>query len=353
MGWALRWWLGELAALVPAPVRRFFRAEPDRVVVDISGPETVVLRCSGATCEEVGRVPPGADGEARALARLLSRARRAVTVLRLPQAQALTKPVTLPAAAESELRDVLSHQIDRHTPFTAAEVCFGYRVARREPGTGQLRVELTVVPRKAVETGLERARRWGIAPAVIDVAGEDPLSPPEINLLATDGREGRGKAWPRVNAVLGLTAAALAVAVFAIPLEQRRERAEAAVREVAELRREATGVLALREENDALMRKASFLADKKLGSPAALAVLKELTDVIPEDSWLYELRIDRPEVLVSGYSPSAASLIGLIDDSPMFAAPRFRSPVTRPNELDKERFNLSFEIVPRPGPGAE
>lgn len=346
--WFFRWWAGELAALVPGAVRRFFRARPDTVMVDISGPEVVVARCGEHHCEEIGRFPANAgdEEEASGAVREILKAAGAArhrTALRLSSTQALVKSLVLPMAAEGELRNILSHQIEEHTPFQAAEACFGYRVEARDRRAGQITVELTVVPRKIVDAALSRARRWGFDPDVVDISTDAPLGPPRINLIAGNGGGG-ANAWPKVNGLLAAVALALALAAIIIPLENAGLRADALLGEVAELRRASQQVLVLRRERDVLEKRVRFIADKKLKAPSALAILDELTRIIPKDTWLYELRINRPEIRISGYSPSASSLLGKINDSPMFKNPRFRSPVTRPGNIDKERFNLSFEL---------
>ncbi len=355
--WFFRWWAGELATLVPGPVRRFFRARPDTVMVDISGPEVLVARCGENDCEEIGRFPASigneeeAGGGARDILKAAGAARHR-TALRLSSTQALRKSLVLPMAAEGELRNILSHQIEQHTPFTADEACFGYRVESRDRRAGQITVELTVVPRKFVDGALSRALRWGLEPDVVDISTDAPLGPPRINLIAGNGGGGTDS-WPKVNGMLAVIALALALAAVVIPLENARDRADALLGEVAKLRRASQQVLVLRRERDVLAERVRFIADKKLKEPSALAVLDELTRIIPKDTWLYELRINRPEIRISGYSLSASSLIGKIDDSPMFRNPRFRSPVTRPGNIDKERFNLSFELGLEPRRGAK
>jgi general secretion pathway protein L len=351
--WFFRWWAGELAALVPGPVRRFFHAKADTVVVDISGPAVVVARCGENDCEEIGRFPAsiGNEEEAGVILKAAGSARHK-TALRLSDTQALRKSLVLPMEAEGELRNILAHQIEQQTPFQADDACFGYRVEARDRRAGQITVELTVVPRKFVDAALSRARRWGFDPEIVDISTDRPFGPPRINLIAGTGGSG-ANAWPKANGMLAVVTLALALAAVVIPLEKARDHADKLLGEVAALRRASQQVLVLRAERDALEKRVRFIADKKLKTPSALAVLDELTRIIPKDTWLYELRINRPEIRISGYSPSASSLIGKINDSPLFSNPRFRSPVTRPGNIDKERFNLSFELGFEPRPGAK
>lgn len=353
VAWFFRWWLGQLVGLVPAGLRRALAARPDMVLIDISGPEVMVLRCGEDRCEEVGRVAApsneGADAEGRGeLARLLKSAGagRRTFGLRLSGAQALRKSITLPLAAERELDSVLYHQIEQLTPFQVEEACFGYRVEARNPRAGRIDVEMTVVPRKFVNAALERVARWDLRPDVVDVRAGDATAVPAINLIA-DARTPRPNPWPRIAGVLGVLALVLAAIALFIPVEKARIRADALLAEAAKLRGASAEVVALRRERDALERGVRFLAARKAESRQILDALAELTRILPGDTWLYQISIDRPEARIWGYSPSAASLIGKINDSPLFGNPRFRSPVTRAAGAAKERFNISFELRPR------
>jgi general secretion pathway protein L len=340
---------------VPVSLGIFFRSRAETVVVDISGADVVVLlRCSDKACEEIDRFSSTESSEGLAKDALAGvNAVRQKFALRLSASQALRKSISLPAATEGDLRDILSHQVEQLTPFQASEAYFGYRVTSRDRGRSQIEVELTVAPKRYVDAALSRVGAWGFVPDIVDISGPDPMAQPEINLIAGNGGPVRPDPWPRINIALVAMAAFLALAAVIIPLDRARITADELLGEVTELRRASKQMLDLRGQRDDLLKKVRFLADQKLRRPSVLMVLNELTRIIGKDTWLYEIRINRPEIRISGYSPSASSLIGKINDSPIFWNPRFRSPVTRPANMDKERFNLSFESSPSTQPGAE
>jgi general secretion pathway protein L len=359
IGWFFRWWFGQLANFVPASMRLFFRSRADTLVIDVSGSEVVLLRCTDQACEEIGRYPaitaPGTGPEdvAAQIKAALASAGAQRTALRLSAGQALRRPITLPAAAEGDLRDILSHQIEQVTPFQAREAYFGYRVTGNDQTGGRIEVELTVAPKRYVDAALNAAAGWGLTPDIVDITSSDTMATPEINLIAGNGTTGKSNPWPRINGGLFALAACLVLAAILIPLENARTRADGLLAQTSQLRRASKEVLDLRAQRDDLVKRVRFIAGQKQDQPYILDILNELTRILPKDTWLYEIRINRPEVRISGYSPSASSLIGKINDSPIFRNPRFRSPVTRPANTDKERFNLSFESGPPTKPGAK
>lgn len=350
IAWFFRWWFSQLAELVPGPIRRVLGARPDVVLVDLSGPEVRVLRCGAERCEEVGRFPAAPDGqvggeEESRVRRVLTKAGtgRHRTALRLSGEHALRKSLTLPLAAEGELSSLLYHQIEQLTPFRADEACFGYRVENRDLKARQIAVEMTVVPRRFVDAAIEGAERWNLHPDIVDVHTGDATRLPAINLIA-DARAQSASLWPRITGLLAVLALILTLIAVFIPAQHARARAEALLAQAAELRRASTKVLALRRERDSLERQVRFLVAKKEEARRVLDTLAELTRIIPEGSWLSQIRVDRKEVRIWGYSPSASSLIGKINGSNLFVNPRFRSPVTRAAGTAEERFNISFEL---------
>ncbi len=72
-------------------------------------------------------------------------------------------------------------------------------------------------------------------------------------------------------------------------------------------------------------------------------VLKKLTEIIPEHTWIYNLRLGPRTVEMSGYSRSAADLIQLLEKSGYFVKTEFSSPITSDGK-GNENFTLRTEI---------
>jgi Tfp pilus assembly protein PilN len=77
-----------------------------------------------------------------------------------------------------------------------------------------------------------------------------------------------------------------------------------------------------------------------------LDVLRELTEIIPENAWLTEFnyRADRSDVRLSGYAVSASQLLPALEQSGMFENVRFTSPITTDLRLQKEQFRLEMKV---------
>ena len=96
------------------------------------------------------------------------------------------------------------------------------------------------------------------------------------------------------------------------------------------------------EESRALAKQLDNLRGLEK-SPNKLGVLKDLTQLIPDHTWLFNLRISQQNLEMGGLSRSAADLIPLLEKSGWLTKTEFASPiVTDANKL--ENFKIKAEI---------
>lgn len=350
IGAFLRWWGGELAAMLPARLRRAGERAREGLVLDIA-PSEAALRRVGKAPAVLGRVELAADGTAlpeAGLRRVLDRrAREESVALRLPAALALRKTITLPAAAAENLRQVLTYELDRLTPFRRDEVVFDQRIVERD-AAGRILVELTLVPKAQVDRALRVAASLGLGAEVVEVAAEREGEPPSGNLLAGTRVEGRGR--PLTAAAALLAAAVLAAVAVWLPLQRQSELAAALAQQVAEARKQAAAAAKIEREIEALAREQTFVLARKQKSYAAVDVLNELTRLLPDDTHLSQWSLNGNQLQIGGLASSASNVIALLEQSPLFEKAQFRSPVTQDPRLGRERFQVSGEVVARPAP---
>lgn len=349
------WWFGELAGLVPVGLKARLRPARRLVVIDWSRSAIGLLRFQGEQGEVVGRIERGRRDDAGMSADIRSYIGnpdpgRDELVLRLPHDQALGKSLSLPLAAEPDLRQALGFQVERHTPFSADDVYFDFSVTDRDTKEQRLGVELIVVPKPVVEESLADLDRWGLHPDRVDVGTPDLELAPTRNLLS--GRRGgatrRGRTT--LNAGLAILAMLLLASAVVLPLEARRQTADALTERLNVARQRADKVTQLTQAVEALRQDDVFLAQQKTIKPTTVVILDELSGLLPDDTYLASFRVREREVRVNGFSNSASALIGLIESAEAFEQPRFRAPVTQDPRAGRERFSLSFEIRNAPPP---
>jgi general secretion pathway protein L len=344
------WWFGELAAMLPARLVQWLHPAADRLVLDLAEDSLVVGHVTAQSRTEVGRVDlkdMDVAAQRTAIARLVKGLDLGgmVISLCLPRRQALRKMLDLPAAAEPNLRQVLSFEMDRQTPFTSDDVYFDFRVRERNRETRRIGVEMIVLPRAVVDAAVARARGWGLAPAAVGISGEDAGASAPLNILPETRGPRQGRFANGIGLALGAVAIALLAAVIYLPLEHQRLRAETLARDVVQAKEEAGASRQLQDEIDRMIDQGRFIVEKKKQRPPFIEILNEVTHLLPDDTWLFRMRYFEGDVQTFGYSPAASTLIGTIEESDLFQNAQFRAPMTRDPRVDADRFHIAFQVA--------
>ncbi len=341
-----RWWIGELQALLPSRLRVSAARQPTLLCM-IDGDEVILRRLDEAGVADLGRRPLPAeqgqesDGTAQAVAPTLLQGR---VLLRLSRRQALVHRVALPLATLGDLRQVLRFEMERQTPFSAEQVYFDYHVVHKNTVRQQVEVDLYVVPRGVVDRLLLRLAHLGIRPTVVDVGDADAGTASIINLLPAEHRRAK-VAGGRLNRALAALLVLLLVAAVAVPLWEKRRVVVTLLPLAEQARQEAAKATALRAELESAVTDAQFLAEMKHRAPVVIDILDELTQILPDDTWLQVLELRGEEVRLQGESEQATALVALVEASPMFQGAAFQSPVTRNPATGAERFNLAATVA--------
>jgi general secretion pathway protein L len=164
-----------------------------------------------------------------------------------------------------------------------------------------------------------------------------------------------------VKLLLGLVLT-LAALVLGTPLWQKARTLESLEAEVRKTRADAVQVDEARQDLERARSGSTEVLRQKWEQPRMLDLFRELTERIPDDTWVQSLEYQNGEVQLRGESGQATALIGLLEEAPGFDGVSFRSPVTQVARTGKERFNLAFAykpdkagglgVSPGAGPGA-
>jgi general secretion pathway protein L len=88
------------------------------------------------------------------------------------------------------------------------------------------------------------------------------------------------------------------------------------------------------------------LEKRKQTTPSSVIALEALSGLLPDDTYVTELRIDGEKLQIVGMTSDAPSLIQLIEQSPHFAHAIFFAPTTRSPGTTKEQFHIEAHINP-------
>jgi general secretion pathway protein L len=315
----LRWWLGELSSMVPSWMRS--------PIVTANSFVLVPLDQANAPWDS------NAGDAQRELA------------LTLPPNLLLRKVINLPLATEENLRQVLEFQLEQHTPFAPSQVYFGYCVLARNFEIGQLTVELVVTPRNGVDAAMKALNDAGspvravFAADMLDTANLVNLLPSALGKKPFPLKQGANP-WLAALVVL------MALAAMAVPLVIKREAVVQMFPWVEKAKAAAETVDGLRRDLEARVEQHNYLLQKRQTLPTVIQTIEELTRILPDGTWVQSIDIRDKEVQVQGETNASVKLIGLFEQSSIFRDASFRSPLTKVNISNNERYHLSLQIRP-------
>ncbi len=310
--------------------------------------ELALLVCEGSNEEQIGAISLAEEEtlEQEIRDQIARRGRNCdVTVLELAEDALLHVSVSLPLATESNLRQVLAFEMNRLTPFRSDQVRYDYCVRRRDPDAGKLHVDLYFIPTDRMDWVLDRCAQIGIEPRQIRRRTDSGGSQPTALLQSHQGAGGIPRRW--LNPSLFGMAGLLAIAVLLSPLLIQRHTLVTLQQDLEVLQREAAEVGRIREQVQQRIEVPQTLVQSQVRRRTMIEVLSELTDMVPEHTWLRSVRIQGGRVMLQGESERATALPALLEEGSAFANARFDAPVTSTPRSDRDAFTISTELAQR------
>lgn len=351
VGRFFRWWSGELSALVPLVLRRDARPSDAVLWLSRESDSLVLWRRQAGAVAEVARFPwtdiQTGDDHRIAFNTLWRQLGSPPVGVSLGADQLLRKTLDLPVQARPNLAQVLSFEVGRQTPYQKDQVYQDQELVAESLGTNRLTVRWTLAPRTQVDALRAVLDQWGVGTHAV-TPREDILSGGACaNLLPLAQRPPQRRLWPWVYGLMGLVTLGLVLLALGLPLWQKRQTAISLIQPVAEAARRAEAANALRDELNRLLAVHNFPLEHRVARPTAVAVLEEVTRLLPDNTWLSELNVQGDRVEMQGGSGTPVRLIGLIEKSRLLAEASFKSPLVKGRDGD-ERFQLEASLRPRP-----
>lgn len=360
VGSFFRWWSAELAGMLPRSLRNAFKPRLDTLRLQVTASEIVVSHATnghrkvlGAAARPIAapgvsgdHAPEEMDDQVTLLAAIQRvRAKNTRVVIEPAPKLALSKVIEFPRIVAENLRQVLSFEMERQTPFRADEVYFNYRTLEEHSDAQHIKVGLDVVPQGVVDEALSLVDGWQIEQSVNDAdsqAQEDGVA-----LVFVPAGQ-RGRKATLLNSTLLVANAVLFVAIILIPLIQQRAHLDDLHKELEEAKAAAATVANIQSRVERFDAESRFVVQRKRETPPIVALLNELTALLPDETWLYRFEVKGGKVHLQGISEAASSLIARIEESGLFRKARFSSPVTQDGSTGQERFNLTADIIKSP-----
>ncbi len=345
------WWTSELKQLVPEQYRENLFPDSKEVLISQSGEkdevaiwhkhqgklQAVEFDDSVAGKEwwhKLNHFVAGSDQET------------SVTYL-LDEAQVLSREVALPVVVANDVGSVLQYELDKYIPFNADEVVYDFRKGQIEEGSEKFPVLLTAVRKHVLKDIIDETEAKGVQLSAIDVnVGSDNI--PKnlgVNLMPKELR--KKKDWTHLKWQVGLVAVALLMLGFVMftSLQNKRDKIQSLELQVTELRKDARRAKMIETQLNESIEAANFLGNLKQSMTSRVMMLNELTQKIPEHTFLTRIVVDQNKLEVVGESDNANALVPILNQSSLWYEPQIIGNVTQ-GQTGKEKFTIKSELKP-------
>jgi general secretion pathway protein L len=343
------WWGRQLLTLLPDGMRDHDIDEGRAILITLTSssgtsPESVEVGLpQGGKTRSAERFMLDKDGLAR-LRTLRARAPRAPVRLRLQPGSLLERDVVLPLAVERTLDRVLQYEMNRLTPFAAADTFWGWTVTRRERAHARLHLRLTLGPRGPIASILGKLALAGASPALLEAAARaGDTAWRRIDLSRQ--RDETVQPAPVLRPGLALCGVLL-LALVAVPFVRQSlsmARVNAGIAALAPSVDEAAN---LRRRIEARAEGGSVLAAARAQVGDPLRAIAAVTDALPDDSWLTDFVLQQRKIQIDGQSRTAVQLISRLAANPATINPAFAAPVTHDDQHHTDVFSINAELAP-------
>ncbi|MFL4984554.1 MAG: PilN domain-containing protein [Xanthobacteraceae bacterium] len=258
----------------------------------------------------------------------------------------LFRPLELPTRAGEFLEGIVRSQIDRLTPWSANDSVFGW-AKPQQAGSDRMLVTVAATARALVTPYVQALTSLGIKSIAVSTLLPGP-EPVPVKVLDEKGHStfdaGRvRRVLLTVLLIAGLGAAVAVIADSVIGSSLQAEQDQLA-RRIAS--RRAAGLGGREGSLDAATAGLRALERRKHDGPSVVIVLEQLSQVLPDHTYVTELRVEGDKLRLIGVTRDAPSLIGLIEQTQHFSRATFFAPTTRSPNESGERFHIEARIEP-------
>jgi len=342
---AFQIWAGAVEATIISALERFRRPRQVRLIEDEN--DTFRIETSPPAenlkpTETRVTIRNGVIGDIAPAAAAVLKGSRTELILR--SCRFLFRPLEVPQRAVDFLDGIVRAQIDRLTPWSANEAVFGWAVAAAS-APERISLVICATARRVVMPYMSALGGLGLESIVVSALPEGEVAQDApIRVLQDRGESRLGHGRIRRGLTVAFLSTALIASVGGIANEifgdgldeQKAELARAISTLRSSLHRGAGGASPAQK----------LLEQRKRETPSSVIVVEALSRILPDHTYITELRIEGDKLQIIGVTHDAPELIRLIEQSPNFTRATFFAPTTSTAGEPGEHFHIEARIKP-------
>ena len=345
-----KWWWQQLSFFVPRKFLDALEREKSLLVVEIDSAKAKISFVNNQQETALGEFEFNelAKEELQSLIANNKQYSDAKIVLRVPEALSVTQDVFLPAAAEGNLYQVMSYELDRYTPFKADQVYFDFIKLGPANNKALIHLLLVLVKKDSLESMYQHCLGLGLQPFYADSAArvlsaEETLS--QYNLLPKNLCQKANKKPLFIMLGSALLALVLLIILMILPISSATDLLNELKQRARKVEKVALEIEDSKRSIDYLFQATQSLIDKKKAAASVIQLMNKVTEVFGDDTWVSNWRYYDSTLELTGQSGSASNLIASLEKTKLFRNTRFISPVTKDRRSGLERFKISTEVI--------
>ena len=256
----------------------------------------------------------------------------------------LYRDITFPLATEENIKEVVSYEIDRYTPFKKEDIYYDVSVKERDKKNNKLIVTVAVVKKHVIDEILNFCEAAELPLGKLFAYDSDVGISKELSSVGSPASVAKSSSKSGTKLLLYSTIILL-FAALCIPIGKNYWLASKYNHERQQMSAEVAEVKEIRGVFQDARKQAERVKNISAGAVKVTELLSELTDVIPDDTSLGRFSLEENITRIQGTSSSASKLIALLDSSNKFSDVEFVAPVTKNSDTGKENFTIQFNLI--------
>ncbi len=345
-----QWWGKELQILLPKKLRDVLSQGKNSLIIEINQEQAHLKFVTAGEDHDLGDFPVNAltKEEIINLKRSQPSYQDAQIVLRLPENQAVVQDIFLPVAVDSNLEQVINYELDRYTPFPKDDIYYDIIKKNNAKNHSHLHIQLILVKKEDLDHAYQQCLTIGLQPMLADTA-QLPVQTNDkqshYNLLDKSLCQKENKK----PLIILLCSCILAFMTFMVLLYYPIHTASEQLNELKEYstkaERKARDIDNSKKAIDYLYLATESLITKKNSSPAMIAIIDTLSQILPDNTYVSRFHYHRKNLQLTGQSGSASNLIESLEKTRLFKNVKFISSVTKDKKSGLERYKLSAKVI--------